>query len=159
MVNLRKIRFKVQGIRFKGSPRPTSNQEPRTSSRSSGFTLIELIIVMTIMLVLMGMAIPLYLRYVRAAKEAVLHEDLYTMRKAIDAYTLDKSRAPQSLQDLVDSGYLKSMPKDPITARTDTWTVTQTDTLNSIDQTQPGIDDVHSGAQQVSLEGTSYNTW
>jgi general secretion pathway protein G len=108
---------------------------------SSGFTLIELIIVMTIMLVLMGMAIPLYLR------------------KAIDSYTVDKSRAPQSLQDLVESGYLKSMPKDPITARTDTWTTTQSDNLNSIDQTQPGIDDVHSGAQQVSLEGTSYNTW
>ncbi len=111
------------------------------------------------MLVLMGMAIPLYLRYVRAAKEAVLHEDLYTMRKAIDSYTVDKSRAPQSLQDLVDSGYLKSMPKDPITARTDTWQVTMSDTLNSVDQTQPGIDDVHSGAQEVSLEGTSYNTW
>ncbi len=132
---------------------------PRTSSRSGGFTLIELIIVMTIMLVLMGMAIPLYLRYVRAAKEAVLHEDLYTMRKAIDSYTVDKARVSQSLQDLVESGYLKSMPKDPITARSDTWTVNQSDTLNSVDQTQPGIDDVHSGAQEVSLEGTSYNTW
>jgi general secretion pathway protein G len=81
------------------------------------------------------------------------------MRRAIDSYTVDKSQAPQSLQDLVQAGYLKVMPVDPITARADTWTVTQTDSLNSIDQTQPGIDDVHSGAQQVSLEGTSYNTW
>jgi general secretion pathway protein G len=141
------------------SCRATSKRASGTAARASGFTLIELIIVMTIMLVLMGMAIPLYLRYVRAAKEAVLHEDLYTIRKAIDSYTVDKSRAPQSLQDLVDSGYLKSMPKDPITARTDTWQVTMSDNLNSVDQTQPGIDDVHSGAQEVSLEGSSYNTW
>jgi general secretion pathway protein G len=111
------------------------------------------------MLILLGAAIPFYKRNVLAAKEAVLHEDLYTMRKAIDSYTVDKARAPQSLQDLVESGYLQKMPKDPITARTDTWTTTQSDSLNSIDQTAPGIEDVHSGAQQVSLEGTSYNTW
>ena len=124
-----------------------------------GFTLLELMIVMVVIGLLAAIAIPAYTSNIRNAKEAVLKEDLHTMRQAIDSYTVDKSRAPQSLEDLVESGYLKSMPKDPITARTDTWQGTMSDTLNSVDQTQPGIDDVHSGAQDVSLEGTSYNTW
>ena len=72
---------------------------------------------------------------------------------------MDKAKAPQSLDDLVQAGYLKAIPKDPITARTDTWTTSQSDTLTSIDETQPGIDDVHSGAQETSSDGTAYSTW
>jgi len=124
-----------------------------------GFTLLELMIVMIIIGVLAAIAVPSYLSSVRKAKEAVLKEDLHTMRSAIDSYTVDKSKAPQSLNDLVEAGYLKAIPKDPITARTDTWIADQSDTLTSVDETQGGITDVHSGAQETSSEGTSYSTW
>jgi general secretion pathway protein G len=129
------------------------------SHPDSGFTLLELLIVMTIILILAGMAIPSYRRNVLAAKEAVLKEDLQVMRTAINSYTVDKQKAPQTLDDLVSSGYLKVMPKDPITGRTDTWIPHQTEMLYTADQTESGIDDVHSGAQQTAIDGTAYNTW
>ncbi len=124
-----------------------------------GFTLLELMIVMVIIGLLAAIAVPAYIQNVRHAKEAVLREDLYTMRRAIDSYTIDKQQAPQALDDLVQSGYLKTMPIDPITQRSDTWVAVQSDTLMSVDQTQPGIDDVHSGAQQSASDGSSYATW
>jgi general secretion pathway protein G len=114
---------------------------------------------MVIIATLSAMAIPSFTHHVLIAKEAVLKEDLRVMRGAIDAYTVDKEKAPVSLQDLVTAGYLKQIPKDPITGRTDTWTTTQSDTLSTIDQTDTGIDDVHSGAQLTSTDGTAYNTW
>jgi len=126
---------------------------------SSGFTLLELLIVMTIIATLAAMAIPSFVRTVRAAHEAALKEDLYVMRGAIDSYTVDKEKAPQSLQDLVSARYLKAIPKDPITGRSDTWSVVQEDSMTTIDQTQPGISDVHSGAQLNALDGTSYSSW
>ena len=116
-------------------------------------------IVMVVIGILAAIAIPSYTRNIRAAKEAVLKEDLHTMRTAIDSYTVDKGKAPQSLDDLVQSGYLKVMPVDPMTQRSDTWTPVQSETLMDIDQTEPGIDDVHSGAQQTSSNGTSYSSW
>jgi general secretion pathway protein G len=125
----------------------------------SGFTLLELLIVMVIIATLAAMAIPMYTRNVLAAKEAVLREDLQVMRTAIGSYTVDKQKAPQSLEDLVTAGYLKAIPKDPITGRTDTWTLSQSDTLSTVDQTAAGIDDVHSGAQLTATDGTSYMTW
>jgi len=124
-----------------------------------GFTLLELMIVMTIIGILAAIAIPSYVQNVRRAKEAVLREDLHTMREAIDSYTVDKQKAPQSLDDLVQAGYLKTMPVDPITGRSDTWIPGEGDTLSTIDQTEPGIDDVHSGAQATASDGSSYNTW
>ena len=130
-----------------------------SSSGEGGFTLLELLIVMVIIATLAAIAIPMYMRNVQAAKEAVLREDLRVMRVAINSYTVDKEKAPQSLDDLVTGGYLKAIPKDPVTGRTDTWVTSQTDTLSSIDQTQGGIDDVHSGAQQVGTDGTAYNSW
>ena len=115
---------------------------------------------MVIIATLAAMAIPMYTRNVLAAKEAVLREDLQVMRTAIGSYTVDKQKAPQSLDDLVQAGYLKAMPKDPLTGRTDSWVTSQSDTLASVDQTDSGgIDDVHSGAQANALDGTSYNTW
>ena len=125
----------------------------------SGFTLIELIIVMTIIGLLTAIAIPSYLNSVKKAREAVLKEDLHTMRSAIDSYTVDKEQAPQSLDDLVQAGYLKAIPQDPMTNRTDTWITGTSDTLTSISETQGGIDDVHSGAQGLASDGTSYNEW
>lgn len=127
--------------------------------RAGGFTLIELMIVMAIIAILATIAIPSYINAVRHAKEAVLKEDLHTMRSAIDSYTVDKGKAPQSLDDLVQSGYLKEIPVDPVTGRSDTWEVSQSDNFIDIDQTQGGIDNVHSGAQAVATDGSSYNTW
>lgn len=139
----------------------TTQTRKRTTEQNSeqGFTLLELMIVMAIMALLAAIAIPSYVNNVRHAKEAVLKEDLHTMRQAIDSYTVDKQKAPQSLDDLVQAGYLKAMPVDPITGRSDTWIASQDDTLSTIDQTEPGIDDVHSGAQATASDGSSYNTW
>ena len=137
----------------------TTNNGQLSLDNDSGFTLLELLIVMVIIATLAAMAIPAYTHVVLAAREAVLKEDLRVMRSAIDSYTVDKAQAPQSLQDLVTGGYLKEIPKDPMTNRTDTWMTSTSDTLSTIDETQGGIDDVHSGSQAVSSDGTTYNTW
>lgn len=125
----------------------------------SGFTLIELMVVMLIIGVLMAIAVPNYVAAVKAAKESVLKEDLHVMRQAIDSYTMDKQKAPQSLQDLVDAGYLKTIPTDPMTRSTDTWVTDQSDAMSSIDQTEPGIDDVHSGDDDTAADGQPYSSW
>jgi general secretion pathway protein G len=128
----------------------------RKSAR--GFTLIELMIVISIILILISIAVPIYSQSVLRAREAVLKDNLQTMRSLIQQFTLDKQRAPQSLQDLVSSGYLRELPAD-ITGSRETWVEVQEDTLLSVDQQQPGIVDVHSGSELVSSEGTAYSTW
>ncbi len=120
---------------------------------------MELMIVLSIILILMSMAIPNYQQSILHARESVLRNDLYVIRSAIDQYTLDKQRAPQSLDDLVQAGYLKAIPEDPFTKSRDTWETVQEDTLMAVDQQQPGIVDVHSGAQMTASDGTAYNTW
>jgi general secretion pathway protein G len=138
----------------------TVNGQIRAGRRGErGFTLIELIIVMAIIALLASIAIPSYVKSIKKANEAVLKEDLHTMRTAIDSYTVDKEKAPQGLDDLVQAGYLKSIPVDPMTSRSDTWSTSQSDTLTDINETQGGMDDVHSGSEGVSTEGTTYNTW
>lgn len=132
---------------------------PRRVRLPAGFTLIELMIVMVIIGLLAAIAVPAYVQNVRHAREAVLREDLHAIRSAIDSYTIDKQKAPQALDDLVQAGYLKTMPIDPFTHRSDSWQTVQTDALQSLDQTDSGIGDVHSGAQMLAADGTSYNTW
>ncbi len=128
-------------------------------SRQRGFTLIELMVVIAIMIILLALAMPRYQKSILHAQETALRQDLYTLRSVIDQYTLDKQKAPESLQDLVDAGYLKQLPVDPFTKSRDTWVPVSDDSIMSPDQTQPGIMDVHSGSDQVSSEGTAYNTW
>src|SRR3954471_15614990 len=107
------------------------------SRQQRGFTLIELMIVISIMLILISTAIPLYNASIRNAREAVLRQNLFTLRSVIDQYSEDKEKAPQSLQDLIDAGYLKQIPVDPITHSRETWQTVQEDVLLSVDQNQP----------------------
>ena len=130
-----------------------------TGNRRGGFTLIELLIVMSIITILVSLAIPMYQRSIMRSKEAVLHSNLMTIRQVIDEYTYDKQKAPQSLQDLVQEGYLREVPKDPMTDSNSTWRIVMEDSVQSVDQTEPGIYDVHSGSDKTSLEGTPYSDW
>ena len=127
--------------------------------RKSGYTLIELIIVMAIISVLIAVAVPLYTKSIQRTKETVLKQNLFNMRTVIDEYTFDKKAAPQQLEDLVKEGYLRAVPIDPITGSDRTWRVQIEDALSSVDQTQPGISNVHSGSDLKSLEGNPYSEW
>lgn len=127
--------------------------------KNSGFTLIELMIVISIILILVSIAVPIYNQSIIRAKEAVLRQDLYAMRSVIDQYSIDKGKAPQSLDDLVQAGYLKEIPVDPICNSKDQWQVQNEDVLQSIDQDEPGISDVHSGCPGTGSDGTAYSTW
>jgi general secretion pathway protein G len=134
---------------------------PQRAGFSRGFTLIELMIVVSIIMILIGIAAGMYQRSVQRAKEATLKSDLSVMRQAIDHYTLDKEAAPQSLEDLTNSQsqYLREIPTDPMTNAKD-WRVDFGDTVMSPDQATTGIVDVHSNSDKVSpFDGTPYNTW
>ena len=135
------------------------SRQRNNSARESGFTLVELMVVMLIIGVLAAIAIPSFVSSIKNAKEAVLKEDLHVLRNAIDSYTMDKAKAPQSLDDLVQTGYLKTIPKDPMTHSSETWVTSTDDTLESIDQTDPGVNDVHSGSDQVGTDGQPYSAW
>ena len=116
-------------------------------------------IVMAIIGVLVVVAVPSYISALRHAREAVLKEDLQVLRAAIDSYTMDKQKAPQALDDLVQEGYLKTIPEDPMTRSASTWVTDSSDAMHSLDQTDPGIDDVHSGSQDMGSDGQAYSTW
>jgi general secretion pathway protein G len=128
------------------------------TGRSSGFTLLEMVIVMVIMGILLSIALPIYNQSVVRAREAVLRNDLFELRKLISQYTLDKQKAPQSLDDLVQGGYLKVIPKDPMTTEAN-WEVVQEDILLTVDQQDPGISDVKSASSATATDGTAYSSW
>ena len=124
-----------------------------------GFTLIEMMIVMAIIITLISLAIPYYQKSLTRAKETVLRSNLHTLRMAIDEYSYDKQKAPQSLQDLVTESYLRDVPKDPITGSNTTWRIIMEEAGQAVSTTEPGIFDVRSGADKKSMEGTAYTEW
>jgi general secretion pathway protein G len=130
----------------------------RSKSPARGFTLIEMVVVITLILVLLSIALPMYNRSILRAKEARLHWDVTVLNKAVQSYSLDKKKAPQSLDDLVSAGYLKFIPDD-ITGRADTWVTESEDSQKAWDPNEPGIGSVHSGSNQTSSEGTPYSSW
>ena len=126
--------------------------------RISGFTLLEMMIVISIMVILMSIALPIYSQSLVRSREAVLRNDLFELRSLISQYTLDKQKAPQSLDDLVTGGYIKIIPKDPMTNEPN-WEAVQEDVLLAVDQQDPGISDVKSASSATGSDGTAYNTW
>jgi len=126
--------------------------------RSAGFTLLEMMIVMIVIGILISIAVPIYSTSLLKSREAVLRQDLFTLRSLISQYTLDKQKAPTTLDDLVQANYLKAIPKDPMTNETN-WEVVQEDVLLSVDQQDPGISDVHSASSATATDGTAYSSW
>jgi len=121
--------------------------------------MLELMVVIIIILILLGIAAGSYQHSITRSRESALKQDLFVMRQAIQQYTVDKQNGPQSLDDLVSAGYLREVPKDPITKTAD-WHVDFGDVLLSVDQTNPGITDVHSSSDAVSpFENTPYSSW
>jgi general secretion pathway protein G len=126
----------------------------------AGFTLLELMVVLTLIMILASFAVPTYQRAIIRAREAVLREDLYTMRKLIDEYTLDKQYPPATLDDLVSAGYLRGgIPVDPFTGTSQSWQVVLEDVPLAPNQAVSGIVDVHSSSEENSMEGTPYSSW
>jgi general secretion pathway protein G len=123
-----------------------------------GFTLLEMMVVITILLILLAIAVPLYSQSMNHARETNLRQNIETLNRVILQYTLDKKKAPQSLNDLVVAGYIESIPDD-ITGRNDTWFPEQDDSILSLDQTDPGMTGVHSGSDRVAGDGTTYSSW
>ena len=140
-----------------GLPIPTGKKLNRR--RAAGYTLIEIMIVMAITAILVSIAVPIYQKSIIRAKESVLKNNLFTLRTVIDEFTYDKQKAPQSLSDLVNEGYLRTVPNDPIVGNADSWQIVMEDALTSVNQTEPGIFDVRSGSDAKSLDGTQYSEW
>jgi general secretion pathway protein G len=123
-----------------------------------GFTFVELMVVITIIVILVTMAIPIYQKSIIRAKESVLHNNLFTLRTVIDNYTYDKEMAPQSLQDLVSEGYLRKVPIDPMTGTND-WRLIMEDATQSVNQSEPGIFEVQSTSNKTGLDGRPYSEY
>lgn len=130
----------------------------RMGNKPRGFTLIEMMIVISLILVLISIAVPMYNRAILRAKESTLRQDLFTLRDVIQQYTLDKQKAPQTLDDLKQAGYIRDIPKDPFTGDAN-WALDMEDALIAVDQQEPGIYDVHSASNLTAQDGTAYSSW
>ncbi len=145
-----KLRFQIPNLRFQ-IPQAEPNQ---------GFTLLELMVVLTILLILATMSMTNLNAAIVHAREAVLKDDLYTLRKLIDEYTLDKQKPPSSLSDLVDAGYLRAgVPVDPFTGSSETWQTDSEEVPTSPSQAATGLVNVHSGSDGTALDGSAYSSW
>ncbi len=130
-----------------------------TSKRTErGFTLIEMMVVLSIIVILLAIAVPIYSQSINSAREDNLRQNLQTLNQSIVEYTLDKKKAPNSLQDLKQAGYIESVPED-ITGRDDTWVPEEDDSIMTLEQTDPGMAGVHSGSSHVAGDGTVYSEW
>ncbi len=146
----------INGRKMKSGPEGA----PKERMGLKGFTLLEMMVVLSLILILAAIAAPSYRVAVIRAREAVLKDDLFTMRKLIDQYTLDKGQPPESLDDLVQAGYLRGgLPIDPFTGSNQTWKADIEEVPISPEQTVAGVVDVHSGSDATSLEGTPYSSW
>jgi len=134
-------------------------QNGRTQNRRRGFTFVELMVTVTIIVILISMAIPQLSKSITRSKESVLSNNLHTLRTVIDHYTFDKGKAPQSLQDLVTEGYLRAIPTDPMNNYSTDWRTVMEDATQSVDQSDPGIWDVHSASDKTGLDGRPYSEW
>jgi general secretion pathway protein G len=130
----------------------------RSSKQAAGFTLIEMVIVISMVLVLLAIALPMYNQSILRAREATFSENLHTLNRVINQYSLDKKKAPQALDDLIQAGYLKYIPND-ITGKADTWKLDTEDPQNAMDSNQPGIAGVHSGSELTATDGRAYSSW
>src|SRR5260370_10206220 len=130
---------------------------PTQNGKGRGFTFVELMVVITIIVILISMAIPIYNRSIIRAKESVLANNLFKLRTVIDQYSYDKGKAPQALQDLVTEGYLQKLPVDPMTGNNQSWKTVMEDASQSVSQSEPGIFDVHSGSDEVGLDGVAHS--
>jgi len=129
-----------------------------TRGEQRGFTLIEMMIVISMIIILVSIAVPVYKQSILKARETVLKDDLFTLRKTIDEYTYDKKKAPTSLDDLVTDGYLKQIPKDPMTNQTD-WNPTMEADVQDPQDYEIGLTDIHSSSDLISTDGTAYSSW
>lgn len=130
----------------------------RGRRHSRGFTLLELMIVLSVMMILMAVAVPFYQQHVVQSREAVLKSNIDALNKVIEAYRMDKRESPQSLDDLVTAGYFHQLPVDPMTGKTD-WATDPEDSSNALDPQQPGILRVHSASTGTALNGEAYSSW
>ena len=139
--------------------RNPARKSAKTSPGSQrGFTLVEIMVVISIIVILLSMALPIYSRSLKRAREDALRKNLETLNELIDEYTRDKQKAPKALSDLVSAGYIRQIPVD-ITDRSDTWVVDEDDSIRSIYQKEGGVSAVHSGSNQTAIDGTAYSTW
>jgi general secretion pathway protein G len=139
--------------------RQMENRLAKIRRAIGGFTLIELMVVMAIISVLLAIALPIYSKSITRAKESVLRNNIFTLRSMIDEYTVDKQKAPETLQDLVSEGYLRQIPQDPMTGSDQTWRLIMEDTPVGGQNSAPGIFDVRSGSDKTALDGTNYSDW